>query len=268
MAELSLTLLGTGSSGGVPRIGNDWGACDPGEAKNRRRRCSALIARRETPGGPPTRILIDTAPDLREQLLDARIDHLDAVVFSHDHADQTHGLDDLRVLAIRHRARVPVYMDASTASTLVPKFGYCFEGANGYPSILDKQPLIEAYKPFSIDGKGGSIELLPLDQDHGAIRSLGFRCGPLAYCNDLRAMPERSIEALEGLDILVIDALRYTSHPTHLTLEDALSLAQRIGARRTVLTNMHIDLDYETVRRETPENVEPGYDGMVLTAEA
>ncbi|MEL6216051.1 MAG: MBL fold metallo-hydrolase, partial [Pseudomonadota bacterium] len=146
---LRFTLLGTGSSGGVPRIGNDWGACDRTEPKNRRSRCSALVEVFDDSGKEPTRILIDTSPDMREQLLRQEIDRLDAIVFTHEHADQVGGLDDVRVLALRQRARMPVYLDEPTSKALRKRFGYCFEGVGGYPAILDPQKLIQPYEPFS-----------------------------------------------------------------------------------------------------------------------
>lgn len=264
MARLKFTLLGTGSSGGVPRIGNDWGVCDPAEPKNRRLRCGALAEMFDEEGSEPTRILIDTSPDLREQLLSVDVARLDAAVFTHDHADQTHGLDDLRVIAIRMRQQVPVHMDEATAGTLTRRFDYCFEGRGGYPPILDLQPLIKPDEPLEIAGPGGVMTLLPLDQEHGPIRSLAFRIGNLAYCNDVSDMPEDTLEQLMGLDVLIIDALRYTPHPTHANLEQALLWIKRLAPKRAVLTNMHIDMDYQTLTRELPKGIEPGYDGQSL----
>src|SRR5689334_18963450 len=169
--RLQIRILGCGSSGGVPRIGNDWGACDPGEPRNRRSRCSILL--RYWAGGvsDPTLVLIDTSPDMREQLLAARVDRLDAVILSHEHADQCHGLDDIRALVIRHRRRMPVHMDASTADVVLKRFDYCFEGAKGYPAILDGHVDLKAGQVVRIGGPGGDLEILPLDQDHGGISS-------------------------------------------------------------------------------------------------
>jgi len=261
---LRFTLLGTGSSGGVPRIGNDWGACDRTEPKNRRSRCSALVEVFGDSGDEPTRILIDTSPDMREQLLREEVERLDAIVFTHEHADQVGGLDDVRVLALRQRARMPVYLDETTSKALRKRFGYCFEGVGGYPAILDPQKLIQPYEPFSIMGPAGAITLLPLDQEHGYIRSLGFRIGDLAYCNDLNSLPERSLSLLSGVDVFVVDALRYASHPSHANLEQALAWADALRPRRTVLTNMHVDLDYQTLVDTLPKSVEPGYDGLQI----
>lgn len=257
-------LLGTGSSGGVPRVGNDWGRCNPNNPLNRRRRCSALLDVVENDPDAPTRILIDTSPDLREQLLDAEVDRLDAVVFTHDHADQTHGIDDVRALALRQRQQIKSYLDDATAASLTKKFRYCFEGHGGYPPILDRQPALEAYTPFTISGPGGDVTLLPLDQEHGRIRSLGFRIGDLAYCNDVSDLPDQTMAELEGLDVLVLDALRYSPHPTHAHLERSLEWIGQLKPKQAVLTNLHVDLDYDILRSELPANVEPAYDGWTV----
>lgn len=266
MRRLTCRLLGTGSSGGVPRVGGDWGACDPSEPKNRRMRCSALLTLSDdAQAGAHTRVLIDTSPDLREQLLEAEVTKLDAVVFTHDHADQTHGIDDLRPLVIRRRAPLKAYMDAPTKTTLVPKFHYVFEGAGGYPAILDLQPIIEPFKILQVDGDAGAVNLLPIDQEHGRIRSLGFRVGNLAYCNDLNSLPDKSMAALEGLEVLIIDALRYTPHPSHAHLDLVLEWVERLHPTKTILTNLHVDLDYQTLLQDLPEGVIPGYDGLEVT---
>ncbi|MEO0983757.1 MAG: MBL fold metallo-hydrolase [Pseudomonadota bacterium] len=259
--RLRFTILGCGSSGGVPRIGDDWGVCDPNEPKNRRLRCSALVERFED-GGEPTRVLIDTSPDLREQLLSANVDRLDGVLITHDHADQTHGIDDLRVVVIRHRRRLPIHMDAPTAETLMKKFGYCFEGSHGYPSILERAPELVPGSGVSIDGPGGAIHATPLLQIHGPIVSLGFRVGALAYCNDVSALPDETLGALQGLDVLIVDALRRTPHPSHANLKQALEWIDAIKPERAILTNMHVDMDYRTLLAELPDGVEPAYDGM------
>lgn len=250
---MKVTILGCGSSGGVPRIGGDWGVCDPTNPRNRRRRCSILV---EDQGAT---VLIDTSPDMREQLLDAGVTDLDGVVWTHDHADQTHGLDDLRAIAIRHRRRVNVWGDAETLQRLKSKFGYCFpEGTTGaYPAILNDH-LIEG--PFSV----GPIALRPFDQDHGTMKSLGFRIGDIAYANDVVDLDDAAFDAMAGCRVMIVDALRYTPHPTHAHLDRALSWIEQVAPERAVLTNMHVDLDYETLKAELPEGVEPAYDGMVI----
>ena len=256
-------LLGTGSSGGVPRVGGDWGACDPNEPKNRRRRCCILVEKQDASGNL-TSVLIDTSPDLREQLLDAGVRNLDAVVYTHEHADQVHGIDDVRPLVILRRAAIPVFMNAATRESLVRRFDYVFEGKGGYPPILDVQPDLEPGVPFVVRGSGGDLTLLPFDMAHGRIRCLGFRIGDFAYCNDVSDLPAESKAMLGGLDTLVIDALRYTDHPTHANLAQALEWIAELRPKHAVLTNMHVDLDYATLKRELPEGVEPGFDGMVL----
>jgi phosphoribosyl 1,2-cyclic phosphate phosphodiesterase len=267
MASARFILLGTGSSGGVPRVGGDWGACDPAEPRNRRSRCSALLER-QGESGEVTRILIDTSPDLREQLLAQGTTHLDAVLYTHDHADQAHGIDDVRALAIRQRAPLPVYFDAYTRSSLEGRFDYIFNGAGGYPPILASQPAVVPYVPLTIPGRGGPVELLPVDMEHGRIRCLGFRIGDLAYCNDVNGLPPRTMDALTGLDTLIIDALRYTPHPSHAHLELTLSWIAALKPRRAILTNLHVDLDYRTLLRELPAGVEPAYDGLAVDLDA
>lgn len=259
--SLTFTILGCGSSSGVPRVGAGWGACDPNNPRNRRRRCSLLVERRGPKG--VTRVLVDTSPDLREQLLDAGVDHLDGILFTHEHADHTHGIDDLRPLAIHQRRRLPVYMDEPTSKAMHIRFRYCFEKPPGssYPPILDQHPL-EAGTEVTIDGEGGPITALPFLQDHGDIPSLGLRFGALAYSSDLNGLPAASVAALGGLDIWIVDALRYTPHPSHFSVDDALGWIGRIKPRRAILTNMHVDLDFEELSARLPADVVPAYDGM------
>lgn len=263
--EIRFTLLGTGSSGGVPRVGGDWGVCDPNEPRNRRTRCCALLEKSQGEHERATRILIDTSPDLRTQLLSAGVDALDGVLFTHDHADQTHGIDDLRPLVYRMRKQLPVYLDDETACTLVPKFRYVFEGSGGYPAILDRQAPLKPGEALRLNGPGGPVEVLPLRMVHGAIVSLGFRIGALAYCNDVNELPEETLSALKGVDTFIVDALRITPHPSHANLDQALAWAEAIGARRTILTNLHVDMDYASLVEMLPAGVEPGYDGCVIT---
>ena len=260
---LRITILGCGSSGGVPRIGPDWGACDPSNPKNQRRRCSILVER-SGPGGT-TRILVDASPDIRAQLLDVAVGTLDAVLITHEHADHTHGLDDLRALALRMRRRVPVWMDEVTARIVKSRFGYCFATPSGsqYPPIVEDRRM-EAGQPVRIEGAGGRIEALPFRQHHGDIDALGLRFGRVAYSSDVSDLPPDSLEHLRDLDVWIVDALRYTPHPSHFTVGEALAWIERLGPKRAVLTNLHLDLDYETLRRELPPHVEPAYDGMRL----
>ncbi len=261
MAKLRFTILGCGSSGGVPRLGGHWGDCDPANPRNTRRRCSMLVERIE--GEAITRVLIDTSPDLRAQLLDANVGRLDAVVFSHQHADHVHGIDDLRMIVFNMRRRLPVWADGPTQDALISRFGYAFVQPENspYPPILDLHTL---EGPLEVEGDGGSLTLLPFKVGHGSIDSLGFRIGGLAYIPDIAEMYDESWEAVAGLDIWILDALRRTPHPTHTHLDQSLEWIRRAAPRRAVLTNMHIDLDYETVCAETPENVTAAFDGMVI----
>tara|TARA_Y100000815_G_scaffold126786_2_gene114296 strand:+ start:220 stop:1023 length:804 start_codon:yes stop_codon:yes gene_type:complete len=263
MAKGVFTLLGSGSSGGVPRVGGDWGVCDPAEPRNRRLRCSALV-QAFGDDGEATNVLIDTSPDLREQLLAAEVGHLDAILYSHDHADQSHGIDDVRPIFIRQRKPIPTYLSAETRSTLTKRFAYCFEGKGGYPSILDLQDELVPLKPVKIEGAGGALSFIPLDMEHGRIRCLGFRMGNLAYCNDVNGLPAETLDTLKGIDTLVIDALRYTPHPSHANLDQALEWIEHVAPSQAVLTNMHVDMDYQTLCRELPAGVVPGYDGLRL----
>lgn len=263
--RLNVRILGCGSSGGVPRVGNDWGACDPSDPRNVRTRCSILLRYSDGRSTAWTTVLIDTSPDLRQQLLAARLDRLDAVVMSHHHADQCHGIDDVRPLALSQRAPLPVYMDSSTYGILGERFGYCFTGHKGYPPILVAHPTLQPERSFQVVGGGGALSILCLDQDHGTCRSLGFRIGPFAYCNDVVDLPRRSLELLDGVKVFVVDALRYTRHPTHANVDQALAWADRIGAERVILTNMHVDLDYHELDSKTPGNVSPAHDGMEMS---
>lgn len=265
--SLRFTILGCGSSAGVPRLGSGWGACDPNNPRNRRRRCSLLVERFSGPH--VTRLLIDTSPDLREQLLDADASHLDGVLYTHPHADHTHGIDDLRAFALHQRRRIDVYLDAATARSLHTRFAYCFETPPGssYPPIL-REHRIEPGIPVSVAGAGGTIQALPVLQMHGDIHSLGFRIGSLAYSCDLNGLPENSEAALAGLDVWIVDALRYAPHPSHWTLNETLDWIARLKPHRAILTNMHVDLDYDTLRNKLPPGVEPAFDGMQVVLPA
>ena len=261
MARLRFTILGCGSSGGVPRIGNLWGDCDPANPRNRRSRCSLLVER--IAEGGTTRVLIDTSPDMRQQLLAAQITALDAVVYTHNHADHVHGIDDLRQLVFLNRQRLPVWADSPTQESLYSRFGYAFVQPEGssYPPICDMHHI---RGPFAITGAGGAITLTPFRVEHGDIEALGFRIGALAYLPDVSAIPDAAWAQLEGLDWWIVDALRRRPHPTHTHLALTLDWIARAAPRQAVLTNMHIDLDYATVEAETPPNVRAAYDGMEI----
>jgi phosphoribosyl 1,2-cyclic phosphate phosphodiesterase len=264
--SLTFTILGCGSSAGVPRVGQGWGACDPNNPKNRRRRCSLLVERSGAAGR--TSVLVDTSPDLREQLLEADVRWLDGVLYTHDHADHTHGIDDLRPLVLARAMRINTYMDKATEGVVTKRFSYCFTAPPGseYPPILQTRPLA-AGVPVSIAGEGGEVAAMPFAQVHGGTPSLGFRFGDLAYSCDVSDIPAESLEALQGLDVWILDALRYKPHPSHFSLDEALTWIERVRPKRAVLTNLHFDLDYETLRRTLPAHVEPAYDGMQIVLE-
>lgn len=264
MGTLRVTLLGCGSSAGVPRATGDWGVCDPNEPKNRRTRCGLLLQKWAGEAGAAedaTCVLIDTPPDLRLQLAAALPHHIDTVLISHDHADQTNGFDDLRAFVVKHRRQIPVSMDEATWASLARRFGYAFESAGAYPAIVTHGPRLQPLTPHKVDGPGGPLELLPLDQDHGFMRSLGFRVGPVGYSNDLVSMPDETFAALDGLSLWIVDVLREAPHPTHAHLGMALDWIARLKPAHAVLTNMHIDLDYAALKARLPAGVEPGYDG-------
>ena len=259
-----ITILGCGSSGGVPRVGGDWGACDPDNSKNRRRRCSILLER--LTDDQRTVVLVDTSPDLREQLLATGTTRLDGILMTHSHADHVHGIDDVRPLVIKMKRRIPVYMDRATSDWVHQRFDYIFQTPAGsqYPPLLDPFELVPG-RMCTLEGPGGAVEALPFRLEHGDIDALGFRFGDVAYTPDLNAVPEDSLDALRGLDIWIIDALRYTSHPSHLTVAEALALIAKLKPKRAILTNLHTDLDFERLRAELPKGVEPAYDGMKIT---
>jgi len=260
----TLTILGCGSSAGVPRPALGWGACNPAQPRNRRLRCS-LLAEKQGDGGI-TRVLIDTSPDLREQLISAEVDHLDAVFLTHEHADQTHGIDDLRSIVLHQRARIPVYLNKSTAEHVLLRFSYCFVAPPGsdYPPILTNHS-IEAGESRTIAGKGGELKLTAFNLQHGNIPALGYRIGDAAYTPDVSDIPRESWAALENLDLWIIDALRYAPHPSHFSVDDALDWIDRFKPRRAVLTNMHADIDYDAIRAQLPDHVIAGHDGLSLT---
>jgi phosphoribosyl 1,2-cyclic phosphate phosphodiesterase len=262
--SLALTILGCGSSGGVPRVAQGWGACDPDNPRNRRRRCSVLVERVDGgEKGGRTRVLVDTSPDLREQLLAAAVDRLDGVLITHSHADHTHGMDDLRPLVIAMRKRIDIHMDEATSRAVQPAFAYLFESPAGslYPPLLNEKRLVSG-QSVRIEGQGGPIEALPFLLEHGEIPALGLRFGALAYTPDLNGIPSGSLQFLEGLDTWIIDGLRYKPHPTHLSVDEALAWIEKMRPRRAIITNLHTDLDYEELRQRLPENVAPAYDTM------
>ena len=269
--SLRLVILGCGSSGGVPRVGGDWGLCDPAEPKNRRTRCSILVDYWEGGDMPAadarTTVLIDTSPDLREQALSANLQRLDALLYTHDHADQSHGIDDLRALAYRMRKQIPTYMDAATHAHVFERFKYCFEMPEGriHPPILELQDLIKGGDGLAIEGPGGTLYIEAFDVSHGPTPAMGFIFDErAAYSPDVWDVPPDSLDRLEDIDIWVVDALRYNDHPTHANVDKSLSWLAKTRTKRGVLTNMHIDIDYNTISSALFGNVSAAYDGMEI----
>ncbi|MGJ8584947.1 MAG: MBL fold metallo-hydrolase [Marinosulfonomonas sp.] len=264
MAELTFTILGCGSSGGVPRLGGLWGNCDPNNPKNRRQRCSLLVERTGDEG--TTTVLIDTSPDMRAQLLQANVGVLDGVVYTHAHADHVHGIDDLRMIKFNMQRRLNVWADGPTQDALLSRFGYAFVQPHGspYPPILD---LFQIDGPVSIDGAGGTITLHPFEVRHGVINALGFRIKDLAYLPDVSEIPDAALPLLENLDCWILDALQRKPHPTHFHLDRSVEWIERMAPKRGVMTNMHIDLDYQYVADQTPDHIVPAFDSMTLRYE-
>ncbi|MCA2374245.1 MBL fold metallo-hydrolase [Agrobacterium genomosp. 3 str. CIP 111-78] len=262
------TVLGCASSPGVPRINGDWGACDPENPKNRRTR-TAFMVEQIGPDGGKTTVVIDTGPDFREQMIAAKVEAVDAVLYTHAHADHLHGIDDLRIYFAIQQNRIPIYADPVTMARIWDGFAYCLETPPGssYPPIVEPRIIADIDVPVIIDGAGGPIPFNVHMQQHGDVHSLGFRIGDVGYCTDVSDFPTESVPKLAGLDILVIDALQHRYHPSHLSLEQALGWIERFAPKRAILTHMHIPLDYETVMRETPDHVEPAYDQMRFEVE-
>lgn len=263
--RLEAVILGCGSSAGVPRADGNWGACDPTDPRNRRSRCSLMVRRRGE--GAETTVIVDAAPEFRLQTNAAGVKRLDALLLTHDHADQCHGIDDIRAFAITQRARIPCWMDDHTARSMLERFGYIFRGQGLYPAIADLHRAPAAGQAWTFDGPSGPISVFAFDQDHGDVRSLGYHFGPLAYSSDLVELPDESFDLLEGVEVWIVDALRYAPHPTHAHVDKTLSWIERVKPKRAILTNLHIDLDYAELKARLPERVEPAYDGLSLEFE-
>jgi len=269
--RLKFTVLGCGSSPGVPRIHGDWGACDPANPKNQRLRCSLLVERFGENG--VTRVVVDTSPDFRQQMLSANVTALNSVLYTHPHADHVHGIDDLRGFALAQRQRIPVYADEQTMERLMQGFGYCFQQPQGsmYPPILDAISL-KSDEPQELHGAGGIIHVLPIRQIHGPIDSLGFRfsldrnftSGGLCYSPDVSELPPQALHQLRDLEVWIVDALQYRPHVSHFSVGETLQHIERLKPARSILTHMHIPLDYETLKAELPITVEPAFDGMEI----
>jgi phosphoribosyl 1,2-cyclic phosphate phosphodiesterase len=253
---VKITILGSGAAGGVPTIGGGWGRCDPNNPKNRRLRPSILLQQ------DGKTILVDTSPDLRQQLLSADVSRLDAVLYTHAHADHVHGVDDLREVNRAMRAPIPVYATRHTLDEIGHRFDYVFTPLDPDKDTIYKPWLI----PHAVDGRfrAAGIDMLALDQDHGFCRTTGFRFGRAAYCTDVLDLPEESLAQLEGLDLWIIGCLVDKPHVTHAHVEKALEWRRRLKPKRMIITHMSARLDYAALAAGLPEGVEPAYDGMVL----
>jgi phosphoribosyl 1,2-cyclic phosphate phosphodiesterase len=258
---MKITVLGCGTASGVPTIDGSWGDCDPLEPRNRRLRASILI---ET---DDMTVLVDTSPDLRAQCLAAGVKRLDAVLFTHEHADHTHGIDDLRVFNWRSGKPIPIYADAAVLAGFRTRFSYIFAASE--TSDFHAVPALQGhtivpYQPFSL----GALEILPILQDHGRGPSLGFRIGEFAYCTDVKRLDGRALHALAGVKVWIVDCLRENPHPTHSHLAQTLDWVHMLKPRQTYLTHMNQYMDYASLCRRLPEGVRPAYDGLQITMDA
>ena len=255
---MKLVVLGCGTSSGVPRIGGDWGACDPADPRNRRTRASILVQRGNTS------ILVDTSPDMREQLLATGVSDIDAVLWTHEHADHTHGIDDLRQIFHLRGAAVPCYARERTLKSLERRFRYVFHGRGGYPPTATIASLVD-------DMMIGDVRVRTVDQPHGGITSAGFRFESngvsVGYSTDFHDVTPEMKDLLAGVDLWVVDALRHAPHPTHANLAVTLKAIAALKPKRAILTHMDHSMDYGALAAELPDGVEPGYDGLEVVLE-
>ena len=249
-------MLGCGGSGGVPLVGPDWGRCNPENPKNRRRRVSVLVQH------DGANIVLDTAPDFRAQMLDVGISKLDAILYTHDHADHTQGIDDVRFMRSYDKGqRIPAYGTPETMGTLTARFPYIFtQGTEGSGHLY--RPFLEAKTvtgPFQLCG----LDVTPFEQEHGfGAKTLGYRVGPMAYSTDVVELPEAAFDVLQGLDLWIVDCLRFEPHMTHAHFDKAIGWIERLRPKHAILTHLNHQIDYDAVRAKCPPGVEPGYDGL------
>lgn len=263
------TILGCGSSPGVPRPNGDWGACDPNNPKNKRYRSSLLVERIHHVTEKKTTVVIDTGPDFRSQMIDAHVNHLDAALYTHAHADHIHGIDDLRSYALAQKCLIDIYADKFTLEHLKNAFGYCFQTpkVSSYSPIL-KANLINEDSQFVIQGQGGTIIVNTHLQFHGTIYSLGFRIGNVAYCTDVSKFPEHTLPKLMNLDVLIIEALQFETHPSHLSVDQALEWIEYLKPKQAILTHMDRSLDHDKIVNYIPSHVKPAYQGLIFETNA
>lgn len=260
---LRTIILGSGGSTGVPGVGLGWGACDPKNPKNRRTRPSIFVENEDT------RLLVDTSPDLREQLIRHDIDRVDGILMTHAHADHLHGIDDIRGINRAMGAPIDLYADSITRNDIKNRFGYVLEPLDAMPE--DTPPFY--YKPVltphiiapGIDLKIGSIPIQVMDQYHGRSKTLGFRFGDLAYNTDVKELPESAFEVLDGVKTWIIGApVTHPNHPTHIHIKGALEWIERVRPKRAIITHLGLGIDFETIQKDLPDKVELAYDGMIV----
>jgi phosphoribosyl 1,2-cyclic phosphate phosphodiesterase len=254
--SIKFTILGCGSSLGIPRIDGYYGSCDPRNKRNIRSRCSALLSSKNL------NILIDTSPDLKSQLLKNKVKNIDTVFYTHSHADQTHGINELRVFSLKNKKKIPIYADANTMKDLKDTFGYCFKDYKNYPSILDAKILKKKHLLYDLKTK---ISIKSLNVHHGSIKSICYiindKC---AYAPDVNKIDDKDLKYLKNLKYLIVDCLRYNFHPTHFNLEDVLKLIYKIKPKNTILTNLSNEIDYNEIKKLLPKNVTPAHDGLTV----
>jgi phosphoribosyl 1,2-cyclic phosphate phosphodiesterase len=255
---VKLTFLGTGTSFGVPVIGCGCAVCRSGDPRDKRTRVGAVVE------AGHTRLLIDTPPELRLQLITAGIGHVDAVLFTHDHADHTNGLDDIRAISLRREGALPIYGPAETLRELRSRFPYVFDEAiRPMPGTFKPEGAATALEP-GVTVRIGDVDVTPIEVPHGRWRVFGYRIGALAYVTDAKTIPDAALAAMHGADVLVINALFRTPHPTHLSLGEAVDVARRVGARQTWLTHLTHDNSHAALAAELPADIQPAYDGLVV----
>ncbi len=254
---MKVTILGCGGSGGVPLIGDDWGQCDPKNPKNRRLRASILVEAEDTA------LLVDTSPDMRQQFLNHRIRHIDAVLYTHAHADHIHGIDELRPVNRLMERDIDIYADRATLDAIGQRFGYVLEPLAPEAKGFYYKPCLAPHEidgPFSVNG----IDIVPFTQGHGFMDTLGFRFGPAAYSTDVVELSDYAFKALQGVEVWIVDCLRERPHVTHAHLEKTLAWIERVAPKRAILTHMNHEVDYQTFKARLPAGVEPAYDGLVV----
>lgn len=252
--SLDICILGSGTSTGVPVVGCDCPVCTSTDPRNQRTRCSALLSH------AGKNILIDTSTDLRQQALREKIAHVDAVLYTHSHADHTHGIDDLRGFNLRHKEAIPLYGSQRTLERIRDTFNYIFDDIEnpGYIPRLALNPVTETFELFGLD-------ITPVPLAHGRMQAFGYRCGPLAYLTDCNEIPPSSLALLEGLELLVLDGLRFKPHNTHFNIAQAAQMAKRIGARQTLLTHLSHEVDHPRHAPQLPAGIGFAYDGQRLS---